>query len=278
MFGILLNIFRKAMPNNLYAVLRGIFGHGKTYNQCETYFKIFSCYQNNNVHPKGKKILEVGCGAQLYTGLMFRDHGAESVFLADPALKTITEAKRREQFRRYKDYCKAPINDSLINNISTFHDLNEIPNTENKTFDFICSNTVLEHLRSLDGFFISVKRLLKKDGICFNVVDLSDHVYHMFDGRNLTKWICDSNRLHHLRYSEKFYALMTDTRIWVNRYLLPYYVQQAESNHLSLDIIASNSYPEVPIHKDILAKNAIVSLEKKYRVFDFKCVIQHKDL
>ena len=115
MFGILLNIFRKAMPDNLYSVLRGVFGHGNSYHHYNTYLKIFTGYQNNGVNPKDKKVLEVGCGAQLFTGMMFRAHGANSVFLADPALKTITEAARREQFKHYKDCSKTPANDSLIN-------------------------------------------------------------------------------------------------------------------------------------------------------------------
>ncbi len=113
----------------------------------------------------------------------------------------------------------------------------------------------LEHFRNLDSYFEFLQNHLSKDGISCNRVDLSNHVYHLFDARPLTRFICKNVVLSHLRYSDKFYAQISDKRTWVNRLLLPAYKNLANLYKLNIKKITQNPYKPVRIHPDVLKKN-----------------------
>ena len=254
---ILWNLFRKSLSNNLYQKLhRSPLGRHKGYNTIFTYKNIFEFYKSNTADFqdfKNKRILEVGCGEQFYTSYFFLNSGAESVSLVDPVFSNErSESILQDHFLQFQKLngdtgqSKHP----AIRYYSSFESINE-----HEQFDFIFSHYALEHFRNLDSYFEFLQNHLSKDGISCNRVDLSNHVYHLFDARPLTRFICKNVVLSHLRYSDKFYAQISDKRTWVNRLLLPAYKNLANLYKLNIKKITQNPYKPVIIHPDVLKKN-----------------------
>lgn len=251
---ILWNLFRKSLSKELYSKLKkGPFGRPYNYYTISTYSDIFNHYKSAGLEFNSKNVLEIGPGAQYYTSYFFLSAGAKSVSLVDPVFNADSLTSRQLQLTVFLEHMNMKSIDET--NIQCYDSLESISSLFDNSFDIICSHFVLEHFDNLESFFKNTKRLLKPNGLCYSYVDLSDHVYHVFNSRPWTKWIYRTRMLYHLRYSDYLYNFITDKRIWVNRLLLPAY--KSLSNKYSLQIIDTKPslYHRVKIHKDVLTRN-----------------------
>lgn len=263
-FDVFWNLFRKSLGSGIYNALKASpFGRPYTYFSLPTFTDIFEDYKKTGISFEEKKILEVGGGNQFFTSFYFLSSGARSVLLVDPVFTSDAPAVRsiqKEQFLSHHKERKLPEKES----IQTYSSLEVIPESENTSCDFICSHFVLEHFRDLDSFFRQTKRLLSANGTSFNIVDLSDHVYHVFDSRKPTKWLYRTRLLYHLRYSDHFYNAITDNRIWVNRLLLPSYKKLAQKYDLVVSDIEPLYCPKTEIHPDVMKRNTTDNEKELY--------------
>jgi len=257
---------RKSVPPSLYeAFRRGRFGRRKSFETLGYYSRIFSEYQKAarisqplengaNVFA-GKTALEIGCGDQIFTALSMLAGGCKRVILADPKLDVFRDCGRAA--RSISEFSAETPGFSLtggevMERLDCYDGLETIPGDFNGGVDFIFSHTVLEHFDNLDIFFSSVRRLLAPDGISFNVVDLSDHTYHIFSKYRFTRWLASRGGLAHLRYSDKTFGYVNDPKCFMNRYLLPAYCRKASEYGFKCEITERDVFgKKVPVHKDL---------------------------
>ena len=269
---------RKCMTGSTYETIRGsFFGRKQRLETLDTYRNIFYKYQEITEKDfNGKIVLEVGCGNQIFTALFLLAAGCEKVILLDPALKIFNDD---EHFKRSLALFKAETSnfslseDEVRKSLLHINDLQEITDTLNGKIHFIFTHFVLEHFEDLDIFFSAVNKLLSPDGISFNKVDLSDHTYHIFDRFRFSSFLNKTNNLNHLRYSAKQFAFINDKKCFMNRFLLPIYLQKAVAHNLVCKIIKKDIfYKNVPIHKDIV-KELDVFLEDDLKTTIFEMLL-----
>ncbi len=249
-------LFRKILPATLYRIIqRSPIGRAKAYETFPTYEKIFQEYMET-IAPsfRGKIVAEVGSGNQIYTALFFLSEGADKVILIDPKIDLDSEKEfvvdSVSTFKRnYK--CDFTENE-LRSKILIFHDLSEVPSSLNQKCDILLSHLVLEHVGSVESFYINAYRLLSPKGYSYNIVDLSDHTYHVFGKFKFAQPFSHSRALYHLRYSNKEFDLLNDRKCYMNRVLLPKHCELASKSNLRVEIPHKTQYRKVPIHKDLV--------------------------
>lgn len=261
---VLWKLFRKSLSDNLYETLRvSKFGRPYKYLSLETYHNIYKHYCEHNVNFSDKIVMEIGSGYQYYTAFYFLMAGARQVYLVDPVFHTINEniinEQKHEFLKNYPDKNK----NIDVNKVTVLSSLSDIPDNKNGTIDVICSHLVLEHIHDLDNYFIQAYKLLQKGGQCYNFVDLTDHTYHIFDSRKLTKWIFNRRMLYHLKYSDRMYSCLSDKRTWVNRLLFPAYLAKAENIGFKDCKQKLFSSSKTKIHTDVLEKMAKTEFNEK---------------
>lgn len=274
LFDILWNLFRKSLGNSAYKFLKkSPFGRPYNYYSISTYKNIFDHYKSNGgVVFTSKNILEIGCGEQFFTACLFLKDGAETISLVDPIF-TANSASVKESHIKEVEIDSNSSLPSAREKIRYYSSLDSIANDFNGKFDFICSHFVLEHFKDLNNYFQNIRRLLSPQGVSYNFVDLSDHAFHLFDSRLLTKWIYRKNMLYHLKYSDSIYNFITDSRIWVNRLLLPSYKKLAKEYGLSVINVNPSPYKKVKVHKDVLQRN-VTSNENELYVSHFSILLK----
>ena len=248
------------MPGFIYEMIRGsYFGRRKQWERIDTYREAFLNYdgaaRESGRGFAGKTVLEVGCGDQVFTALFLLAHGCERVMLADPKLKIFNDGGR---MGRALSTFRAAMPEFALSEadvrarLSCYSGLREIPDALNDSADFIFSHLVLEHFTDLDIFFSALMRLLAPDGLSFNMVDLSDHTYHIFTRFKVFSPLCARNGLNHLRYSNKTFARLNDPKCFMNRFLLPTYRQKAAGYGLDCQITQKTLLDrKVPVHRDL---------------------------
>ncbi len=261
------NLFRKALGTRLYTTLRkSPLGRPGTYFSLPTFKCIFDRYRSNGFDFTGKHILEVGGGRQFYTAGLFLSAGAKDVTLVDPVFAQPgieNDTLIREHFSSLQATCHT--GSSLRNDrIHCYPSLDGLVATSSHRFDFIGSHFALEHFRDLDNFFSSAAGLLSSGGTTINFVDLSDHAYHLFNSRPLTRKLYLQRQLYHLRYSDALYNAITDPRIWVNRALLPTYRELARRHRFSIRHLATTTCQPTIIHPDVIRANKVIHVADLY--------------
>lgn len=246
---ILYKLLRKTLHPHLYhRISRSVLGRGKRYHQAPTYLNIYEHYRNNGLRFNGKVVLELGSGDQYYTALSFLSSGAKQVLLVDPVLSPKSFTKDLETLGRITG-CSLPPDAGA--RITCCRSIQDVPSEYNDHVDIICSHNVLEHFSDLESFFAHNQRLLANSGISYNRVDLSDHTYHVFVKFKLTRAINQRRGLHHLRYSNKTFQLLNDPKCYMNRRLLPTYLELAKRHHLDVRELQTIPFRQVPIHSDL---------------------------
>lgn len=244
-------LLRKSLSPGLYASLSGsIFGRKKNYERPETYRSISDFYFGKKIPLQGKILVEVGSGNQFYTAFHFLEAGCDQVLLVDPKITFDSFAEQTARFRAGNP--DSPDPETFRGRIECYHALDQVPERYNGTVGAVYSHLVLEHVRDLDAFFLGVRRLLAADGISYNLVDLSDHTYHVLDKFRLTRAFAHSRLLKHLEYSPRTFDFLNDRKCYMNRYLLPRYLAGAESAGLLAEVTVRHPFREVPIHADLL--------------------------
>jgi len=204
---ILYKLSRKVLPLSLYrSFSRSFLGREKGWKRIETYLATFEFYRNQEVDFTGCRVAEVGSGDQYYTAFFFLDAGAKEVLLVEPTLTPNLE-KLSAELARFNHHTSKQIKlDAVMGRIFCYRDLSEIP----AEFDFrtglMFSYLVLEHFRDIETFFLHTRRLLKPKGLSCNIVDLSDHTYHLLAKYGFLRPLAVKRRLYHLRYSDRIFT------------------------------------------------------------------------
>ena len=86
------------------------------------------------------------------------------------------------------------------------------------------------------------------------MVDLTDHTYHIFDKYKMTKWLCRKRALYHLKYSDRLFQKINDKKLYMNRLLLPVYLELAQEYNLKVEWLITEKCKKQKIHQDILSK------------------------
>jgi SAM-dependent methyltransferase len=252
-------LLRKSLSKSLYSFISSSeIGRGGNWRKPETFFHIFDKYQNSlKGNIEDKVVLEIGSGDQFFTAFCFLEAGAKTVILTEPKLDK-SEQNLKSCFNAFKNtnrYFRLQY-EQVCENILSFSDLSSIPAIFSDKIDFICSHQVLEHFESLETYFEALVNFLRKDGIAYNSVDLSDHTYHVLEKYRLTHNISQQRKLYHLRYSIKTFAKINDNKCYMNRILLPEYLAIAHKYKLNSEVIGKRllEKPEKNIHQDILDK------------------------
>lgn len=258
MIDILYKYLRKKLSSNVYrAIQYSPFGRAKNWEQIETYRNIFLKYKSEAGDGfKNRIVLEVGSGNQIFTALFFLLAGAKKVLLVDPKIK-ISSEMIKSSINELKSFSHeySVFEDNLKERLLTFTEMNIIPDEYNSSIDNVFSHLVLEHFDNLPTYFQNTSRLISENGFSYNIVDLSDHTYHIFDKYKMTKSILRKRALFHLRYSDKNFRRINDSRCYMNRLLLPVYYELAEENNLEVKLLDKSRYfGATKIHNDVLSK------------------------
>lgn len=266
---ILYKLLRKSLPGGFYgAISRSVFGRDKNWKRIGTYSAIFDYYRDKGLDFSGKTVLEVGGGDQLYTSLFFLKAGARKVLLVEPKLE-LTRERLAPALERFTGLVGGgPSLEAAMAAIHGFKDLSEIPPSLDRQADLILSHLVLEHFHDLDGFFSHVSRLLSESGVSHNRVDLSDHTYHVFGKYPLLREMATKRSLHHLRYPEWVFGLVNDPKCYMNRRLLPEYMELSARHGLRVENLSTRMLSGAKVHADLLARHRD-SRPEDFRVVEF---------
>jgi hypothetical protein len=253
MFDFCFRMLRCSLPENLYQAIRKC-PAGRYRQKCtlQSYKSIFSHYDSQGINFTDKTIVEMGPGPQFFTALYFLRAGAKEVILVDPQLKGNVGALLQDHLAEFTRAEQAGFLDT--GRIGWYTDIAQIPGLYNHAVDFICSNAVLEHVKQPHWLFANVSRLLSDTGVSFNAVDLTDHSYHIFAERKWFSWLFSLNVLRYLRYSDTDFGKVNDNRTYMNRLLLPYYLEAVRKYGLQvagLRYVLSRTMPK--IHEDVLS-------------------------
>lgn len=250
-------LIRKSLSSDLYRMIKhSPFGRAKQVEHLDHYISIFENYKNvAGDNFKEKNVLEIGAGNQIITALHFLSAGAEKVILVDPKLELTRELIRSSinQFKSLSPQFSID-EEELRDMLFVFKDMSFIPDEFNSSIDFVFSHLVLEHFDDLTSFFSNTSRLIDNEGLSYNVVDTSDHMYHIFDKYGLTRWILKRRALFHLRYSDGTFKKINDEKCYMNRLLLPVYLELAEKYNFKSKVLNKSKYKKTKIHKDVLSK------------------------
>jgi SAM-dependent methyltransferase len=248
---ILYKLARKILGAGLYRALsRGPFGRARAYDSLQSFDNIFDHYRMRGLDFKTRSVLEVGAGNQFFTPLRFLSAGAKQVLVAEPVLSWDRFERDLELFNLHAG---KPLDSGWARSrILAWKTTGDIPPGWNGRLDVICSHNVLEHFTDLSGYFMDIARLLSPQGMAYNKVDLSDHTYHIFSKYPFTRWILDRRMIHHFRYSRAAFDRLNDPKCYMNRILLPSYLDLARRNRLRIRDLVTESLDPVPIHPDLL--------------------------
>jgi SAM-dependent methyltransferase len=253
-FDIAMKLARKTMRPGLYdKISYDLLGRRRHYERMGTYSAIHRHYLEKGLEFRGKSVIEVGAGLQYFTALFFLADGAAKVTLVEPKLRFSRETMLGflKEFNAQSD--KKLKAEDLDDRISCYQDLSEIPREKDRAADLICSFTVLEHVRDLPGFFRESARLLKPGGRAYHMIDLSDHTYQVFARFPWASGLNDARALYHLRYSPRMFGLLNDPKCYMNRALMPTYLDLAKANGFRVVSAVTNPYAgQVKIHPDLL--------------------------
>lgn len=259
LFDIAWKLSRKSLSGGLYDFLSyDMLGRNRVYERPETYRGIIDHYLAHGVSFAGKAVIEAGCGRQFFTALHMLAAGAAKVILAEPKLRFSREMLRAhlEPFNRVFRQGMDPIGEEdAASRIEAFRDLSQIPADRNGSADHVCSYTVLEHVPDLPGFFRDSFRLLKPGAMAYHHVDLSDHTYQIMARFGATHSLAGRRALYHLRYSERAFAVLNDPKCWMNRRLLPEYLDMVREAGFTVESLVPDPYDgPVVIHPSLMER------------------------
>ena len=113
----------------------------------------------------GRRVLEVGAGRTNGVGYGLLAEGAAAVYLLEPfvAFDPVRDEAIRSTARRI-DFSKT----RRVQNFAAI---------ESASIDLLLSNSVLEHVHDLHGFFADCRRVLAPGGVMLHKVDYRDHFF-----------------------------------------------------------------------------------------------------
>ena len=260
LFDIAMKLARKSLSQGFYnKISYDLLGRRRNYERIGTYADIHRHYREHGISFQGKNVVEVGAGLQYFTALFFLADGASQVTLVEPKLIFSAEELRRTlaAFNGHASRPRPLTEAEVRDRIQCFRDLSEVPRSMDGQADLLCSFTVLEHVHDLPGFFSESNRILKPGGCAYHMVDLSDHTYQVFARFRLLSGLNSSRALYHLRYSPGLFGVLNDPKCYMNRVLMPAYLDLAGKNGFTIVRKDTQPYPgKVKIHPRLLDEGA----------------------
>lgn len=239
----------------------------ESYEHCRArseYLRDLISKYGDDIDLKNKNILEIGSGNSIGIGYFFFNDGYNSWTASDYSRNPNESSKTSKlEYESAKNAAKN-IDKQILksvqfeNNKVVFHnkfkfikmDITQLNSTLVDTFDFIISNSVMEHIprEGIDVAMANMIKYLKKGGIMFHGIDFKDHVnplnpfgYYKFStekwGKLTKNSIFYTNRL---RLSD-FVALCEKHSIPHSQHILE--TSSLENNHIDqcfLDKYTSN--------------------------------------
>jgi SAM-dependent methyltransferase len=255
-FDIAWKLGRKSLTGGLYDFLSyRVLGRNRRYERLETYESIYRHYRDHGLEFRGRKVAEIGCGLQLFTGLQMLAEGASEVILVEPKLDFSPTFVEGHVLRYNAARDKTLAVDDVAKRSRAYKDLGKVPADDDGSVDIVCSYTVLEHVPDLSAFFRESYRVLKPGGVSYHLVDLSDHTYQVLGHFPLVAGINSRRGLYHLRYGDGAFARLNDPKCWMNRQLLPTYLDLARKVGFAVERLEVQPFRgPVQIHPDLLAR------------------------
>lgn len=253
-FDIVMKLARKSMGSELYnRISYDWLGRRRNYERFETYSAIHRHYLDQGISFRGKRVVEVGTGLQYFTALHFLADGAARVDLVEPKLE-FSRSTLMDFLEAFNVRSQVKLRaEDVEGRIRCFNDLSQIPPETGEGADLICSFTVLEHVRDLPGFFALCAKILKPGGVAYHMIDLSDHTYQVFARFPVLTRLNSARALYHLRYSPRMFDRLNDPKCYMNRVLMPDYLDLSLRNGFKIVSAVPNPYPgKVRIHPDLL--------------------------
>jgi SAM-dependent methyltransferase len=267
---------RKALPSGAYSALsKSPLGRVRSWRKIETYSAAFEFFRKHQGGFAGQRVMEIGCGNQFFTALFFLKAGAAQVLLVDPTIRMDLREFEAE-FRFFKDRFSwdksfPEVSDKVI----CFQDFSQVPSEFDGKVDQVLSYLSLEHFHELESFFLHCRRTLKAGGSSCNLVDLSDHTYHLLGRYRVLRALAHRRILYHLRYSHGMFRILNDPKCYMNRVLLPAYFKLADQYGLAISIPDKVVDADAVVHPDLLREfpsadpsvhktvNFVLKLEKR---------------
>lgn len=251
----LYKLARKSLDAGVYkGISNSVLGRSRKWARVENYSGMFEFYRKGGLGFEGKTVVEVGSGDQFYTALFFLSSGAARVIMVDPKLSGSKEGLKEAvpAFEAARGKGMAPAD--AVDRIDCFRDLSEVPESWNGRADFIGSYLVLEHFSDIRPFFLHARRLLATAGLSRNKVDLSDHTYHILGKYALTRSFAGRRSLYHLRYSDAAFRRINDPKCYMNRILLPEYLDAAREFGLKVAELSCRTDGKAVVHRDLASR------------------------
>ena len=245
---------RKSLSPSLYSAVSGSFvGRRKAWATAETYAGIFDYYRRRLGPFDGKVVLELGPGNQLFTARHFIEEGASRVILVEPKWKGFEFAVGGSAGVSGPPGV-AENGVPGLSRVEAWGDLRLVPAALDRKVDLMCSHLVLEHLADLPSLFEHTARLLAEGGLAHHRVDLTDHTYHVFSKFPLLRRITERRALYHLRYSDSVFGLLNDPKCYMNRRMLPEFLDGARASGLAVSFQVVQKSERARIHPDLAGR------------------------
>jgi len=125
---------------------------------------------------KDKVCLELGPGNSYINAYNFLMNGAKKVILVDKYPRYFESKKQRDFFEKEKSFIRKKYGTRNVRgeDIEFFGgDLREFDLQEK--VDFICSISVLEHIKDIEDIIKEFARIIKKGGVMYHRIDMRDH-------------------------------------------------------------------------------------------------------
>ena len=219
-------------------------------------YKIFRQYFDNTDFPAkagGFTLLEMGPGDSLFSALIAKSLGAESVWLVDVdsfANLDVNLYRMMSQFlmeqglnspdlsssKSIEDVLAACSARYLTNGLASWRQI------ASGSVDFIFSNTVLQHIArpEVGQTFAELRRVIHLQGCAVHVIDFRDMM---------------GQSLHHLRFSERVWESrwFRNSGCYTNRFRLPEMLTMIQSAGFDVASIEVDRWSELPIPRSKLA-------------------------
>jgi SAM-dependent methyltransferase len=132
-----------------------------------------------NYSLKDKICLELGPGNSEFIAKSLILNGAKKVFLIDKFPRCETTLKQKQYIIRENNFLKQKYKNAdkwLINVSNIEFWVGDIGNFKSsRKFDFICSLSVLEHVKNPEKMIKSLGGIIKQGGLMYHKIDLRDH-------------------------------------------------------------------------------------------------------
>jgi SAM-dependent methyltransferase len=130
----------------------------------ERYVELLKKNCSDLLHLNDLRILEIGAGTTNTVGLLLAEKLGCKVDVCDPYVIF-------DYISNKKNIAYYGISKSVLSSVKRIDKPNE------KAYDLIISNSVLEHVEVVNTFFKEMKQALKKTGKMFHIVDYRDHFF-----------------------------------------------------------------------------------------------------